>query len=152
MERTLVILKPAALQRELVGEILSRFERKGLHFAGIKMMQLDDALLSEHYAHLKDKPFFGDVKSAMSISPVIVICLEGVEAVKVVRFMAGVTNGRNAEAGTIRGDYSMSVEQNVIHASDSIETAELEIKRFFKEEELFDPKRVGRSFYYAKYE
>lgn len=152
MERTLVILKPAALQRELVGEILSRFERKGLYFVGMKMMQLNDALLNEHYGHLKEKSFFGDVKAAMSASPVIVLCLEGVEAVRVVRAMAGVTNGRNAEPGTIRGDYSMSVEQNVIHASDSIETAEVEIKRFFKDEELFDPKRVGGSFYYAKYE
>lgn len=150
MERTLVILKPAALQRELVGEILTRFERKGLYFVGMKMMQLDDDLLSEHYSHLREKPFFKDVKEAMSLSPVIVLCLEGVEAVSVVRAMAGVTNGRAAEPGSIRGDYSMSVEQNVIHASDSLETAEKEIQRFFKPQELFNPKRTSRHFYYAK--
>mgnify|MGYP003446615917 FL=1 len=152
MERTLIILKPAALQRGIVGEILSRFEHKGLYFVGMKMMQLDDAILNVHYGHLKEKSFFGDVKVAMSVSPVIVVCLEGVEAVRVVRTMVGVTNGRNADPGTIRGDYSMSVEQNVIHASDSIETAQVEIKRFFKDEELFEARRSNRSFYYAKYE
>ena len=115
-------------------------------------MQLDDAILNVHYGHLKEKSFFGDVKAAMSVSPVIVVCLEGVEAVRVVRTMVGVTNGRNADPGTIRGDYSMSVEQNVIHASDSIETAQVEIKRFFKDEELFEARRSNRSFYYAKYE
>ncbi len=152
MERTLIILKPAALQRGIVGEILSRFEHKGLYFVGMKMMQLDDAILNVHYGHLKEKSFFGDVKAAMSVSPVIVVCLEGVEAVRVVRTMVGVTNGRNADPGTIRGDYSMSVEQNVIHASDSIETAQVEIKRFFKDEELFEARRSNHSFYYAKYE
>jgi nucleoside-diphosphate kinase len=152
MERTLIILKPAALQRGIVGEILSRFEHKGLYFVGMKMMQLDDVILNVHYGHLKEKSFFGDVKAAMSVSPVIVVCLEGVEAVRVVRTMVGVTNGRNADPGTIRGDYSMSVEQNVIHASDSIETAQVEIKRFFKDEELFEARRSNRSFYYAKYE
>jgi nucleoside-diphosphate kinase len=152
MERTLIILKPAALQRGIVGEILSRFEHKGLYFVGMKMMQLDDVILNVHYWHLKEKSFFGDVKAAMSVSPVIVVCLEGVEAVRVVRTMVGVTNGRNADPGTIRGDYSMSVEQNVIHASDSIETAQVEIKRFFKDEELFEARRSNRSFYYAKYE
>lgn len=152
MERTLIILKPAALQRGIVGEILSRFEHKGLYFVGMKMMQLDDAILNVHYGHLKEKSFFEDVKAAMSVSPVIVVCLEGVEAVRVVRTMVGVTNGRNADPGTIRGDYSMSVEQNVIHASDSIETAQVEIKRFFKDEELFEARRSNRSFYYAKYE
>lgn len=152
MERTLIILKPAALQRGIVGEILSRFEHKGLYFVGMKMMQLDDAILNVHYGHLKEKSFFGDVKAAMSVSPVIVVCLEAVEAVRVVRTMVGVTNGRNADPGTIRGDYSMSVEQNVIHASDSIETAQVEIKRFFKDEELFEARRSNRSFYYAKYE
>lgn len=152
MERTLIILKPAALQRGIVGEILSRFEHKGLYFVGMKLMQLDDAILNVHYGHLKEKSFFGDVKAAMSVSPVIVVCLEGVEAVRVVRTMVGVTNGRNADPGTIRGDYSMSVEQNVIHASDSIETAQVEIKRFFKDEELFEARRSNRSFYYAKYE
>ena len=152
MERTLIILKPAALQRGIVGEILSRFEHKGLYFVGMKMMQLDDAILNVHYGHLKEKSFFGDVKAAMSVSPVIVVCLEGVEAVRVVRTMVGVTNGRNADPGTIRGDYSMSVEQYVIHASDSIETAQVEIKRFFKDEELFEARRSNRSFYYAKYE
>lgn len=96
LERTLVILKPSAIQRGLAGEITHRFERKGLRLAGIKMMQLTDDLLNEHYAHLKDRPFFQRVKDSMMASPVIVCCYEGVDAVQIVRSMTGATNGRVA--------------------------------------------------------
>ena len=105
MERTLVLLKPCTLQRGLVGEIISIFEKKGLHLCGMKMMQLDDAILNEHYAHLAQRPFFQRVKSSMEAAPIIAMCLEGVEAVTVVHALAGPTNGRNAPAGTIRGNY-----------------------------------------------
>lgn len=138
MEKTLVILKPCTVQRGLIGEIISRFEKKGLQLAGMKMVWLTDDILSEHYAHLKEKPFFQRIKDAMSVCPVIVCCWQGVDAVQVVRTLAGPTNGRNAAPGTIRGDYSVSVQENIVHASDSPETAEIELKRFFKEGEIFD--------------
>ena len=127
MEKTLVILKPCTLQRGLVGEIINRFERKGLRLAGMKMVQLTDEVLSEHYAHLSSKPFFQRVKDAMMVCPVIVCCFEGVDAVQVVRTLTGPTNGRLAAPGTIRGDYSMSFQENIVHASDSPETAEVEL-------------------------
>lgn len=138
MQKTLVILKPSAIQRGLIGEVLSRFERKGLRLAGMKMVWLTDDILNEHYAHLKDKPFFGRVKQSMRSTPVIVCCWEGVNAIGVVRMLTGKTNGREADPGTIRGDYSMSIQENIVHASDSPETAKTELGRFFREEELFE--------------
>ena len=149
MEKTLVILKPCTIQRNLVGEILNRFERKGLRLAGIKMMQLTDEVLSEHYAHLSDKPFFQRVKDSMMVCPVIVCCYEGVAAIQTVRTLAGPTNGRKAAPGTIRGDYSMSFQENIVHASDSAEAAEVELKRFFKPEEIFDYNQATFGFLYA---
>ena len=138
MERTLVLLKPCTIQRGLVGEVLKRFEQKGLRMVGIKMMQLSDEILAEHYAHLVDRPFFPGLKRSMQVTPVIALCYEGVGVVDVVRQMAGVTNGRKALPGTIRGDFSMSGQQNIVHASDSLESAAVEVKRFFKDEEIFD--------------
>ena len=102
------------------------------------MMQLDDALLSEHYAHLAGKEFFQRVKDSMMVCPVVAIALEGVGAVEAVRTITGPTTGRKAPAGTIRGDFSMSFQENIVHASDSLEAAEVELKRFFRDEELFD--------------
>jgi len=138
LEKTLVILKPSAVQRGLIGEIISRFEKKGLILAGLKMVWLSDEILNEHYAHLKDQPFFEKLKKVMMMNPVIVGCWKGLDAVKVVRTLVGVTNSREASPGTIRGDYSMSMQKNVIHASDSPETADEELRRFFNENELFD--------------
>lgn len=137
MEKTLVILKPCTIQRGLIGEIFSRFEKKGLRLAGMKMIWLTDEVLSEHYAHLKERSFFQRIKDAMSGCPVIVCCWEGVDAIQVVRLLAGATNGRNAQPGTIRGDYSMSVQENIVHASDSPETAAVELKRFFDDSEIY---------------
>jgi len=145
-EKTLVIIKPGGVQREIVGEVISRFERKGLRLAALKMMQLTDNILGVHYAHLADKPFFSGIKKAMTACPVIVLVLEGSEAVAVVRSMAGVTNGRSAAAGTIRGDFSISNQENVIHASDSAENAKIEIERFFKNEEIFDYQKINQHF------
>lgn len=140
MEQTFVILKPSAIQRFLVGEIMSRYQRKGLIIKGIKMMQLDEKILREHYAHLVDKPFFPSIVKSMTATPVIVLVLEGKDAVSVVRAMTGVTNSRNAAPGTIRGDFGMSGQENLVHASDSPENAAIEVNRFFKPEELFDCK------------
>lgn len=148
MEKTLVILKPSAIERGLVGEVIHRFESKGLKLVGLKMMQLNDSLLNIHYAHLKEKPFFEEVKKSMKRTPVIVQCWEGVEAAKVVRKMIGKTNGREADAGTIRGDFSISAQENIVHASDSKESAEIEIERFFSKEEIFHYK-LPISGYYA---
>ena len=148
MERTLVILKPGTVQRGLIGEIISRLEKKALFLVGMKMQWLDDQILSEHYAHLKDKPFFQRMKDAMSVCPVVLMCWEGKDAVSVVRSLVGATNGRLAQAGTIRGDYSMSTQENIIHASDSLENAETEINRFFGKDELFDyPMQLLKSIY-----
>ena len=137
-DKTLVILKPSAVQRGLIGEIIQRFERKGLLLTGLKMVWLTDEILSEHYAHLKNKPFFQRVKDSMKICPVIVCCWKGKDAVQVVRTLTGITNSREALPGTIRGDFSMSMQENILHASDSPETAVVELKRFFSEDELFD--------------
>lgn len=148
LEKTLVLLKPCTVQRGLIGEVISRFERKGLRIAGLKFMQLDDAILAEHYAHLVDRPFFPGLKESMMATPVVALALEGVDAIEVVRQMAGVTNGRKALPGTIRGDYSMSGQQNIVHASDGPETAAAELKRFFREGEIYDwPNPQHRSLY-----
>ena len=149
MEETLIILKPSAIQRSLVGEVVSRFEKKGLQIIGIKMMVLSDNILKEHYAHLVEKPFFERIKKSMQVSPVIVMALKGVDAVKVVREMSGTTNGRTAVAGTIRGDYSMSIQENIIHASDTPENAKVELMRFFKNEELFEYSLITLCSLYA---
>mgnify|MGYP000453195216 FL=1 len=149
MERTLILLKPCTVQRRLIGEIINRIERKGLRIVGMKMMHLDDALLNEHYAHLADRPFFNFVKTSMKAAPVVAMCVEGCEAVQVVRTITGATNGRKAAPGTIRGDYSMSGQENIVHASDSPENAAIEIRHFFKPDELFEYPDPLTSFFYS---
>lgn len=149
MEKTLVLLKPSCVQRQLIGEILNRFERRGLRIAGLKMMQLDDAILREHYSHLADKPFFPTLAASMQVSPVVALALEGIDAVQVVRTMTGATNGRAAAPGTIRGDYSVSNQQNIVHASDSPENAAIELKRFFHPEEIFEYTSGSREYIYG---
>ncbi len=138
MQKTLVIIKPSAIQRGLVGEVISRFERKGLQIVGFKMVYLEDEILKIHYAHLRDKPFFKRIKDSMQVTPVFVIALKGLDAVEVVRKMAGATNSRTADSGTIRGDYSMSIQENIVHTSDSVENSTTELARFFNEDEMFD--------------
>lgn len=138
MEQTLVLIKPSGVIRCLIGDIIARFQHKGLIISGLKMMQLDEKILREHYAHLVDRPFFPDLLNSMMRTPVIAMCIKGVDAVHVVREMTGATNGRKAAPGTIRGDFSMSGQENIVHASDSVENAIIEINRFFKPEEVFD--------------
>lgn len=138
MEQTLVLIKPSGVIRCLIGEVIARFQHKGLIITGMKMMQLDEEILREHYAHLVDRPFFPDILVSMTRTPVIALCIKGLDAVKVVRELTGATNSRKAAPGTIRGDYSMSGQENIVHASDSPENALIEINRFFKPEEIFD--------------
>ena len=148
MQVTLVILKPSALQRGILGEVISRFEKKGLQIVGVKMLNLTDNELEIHYSHLVDKPYYSRIKDSMQASPVIVMALKGVDVVNVVRKVTGVTNGREADPGTIRGDFSVSVQENIVHASDSAETAEIELKRFFNTDEIFNyPQLTIRSVY-----
>lgn len=150
MEKTLVLLKPSCIERSLVGEVIKRIEQRGIIICGLKMMQLDEKILREHYAHLVDKPFFPALAASMMASPVIAMVLEGVEIVEVFRKMTGVTNGRKAEPGTLRGDFCMSGQANIIHASDSVENAQIEINRFFRPEEIFDYSPVTLPFLYGE--
>ncbi|MBF8280344.1 MAG: nucleoside-diphosphate kinase [Candidatus Magasanikbacteria bacterium] len=131
-------MKPDGVQRGLVGEVFNRLEKKGLKLVAAKMMRLDEAVLREHYSHIADKPFFPGVAQFMQSSPVVVSVWEGLEVVQAVRLISGITKARAAEAGSIRGDLAMSVACNVVHASDSVETAAKEIARFFKPEELLE--------------
>lgn len=146
MEKTLILIKPSGVQRELVGEVIKRFERKGFRICGIKMLQLNEAILSEHYAHLTDRPFFTRILKSMMSTPVVALCLEGIGAVAVARAMIGATNGRDATAGTIRGDFSLSNQENIIHASDTVDNAKIEIKRFFLNNELFTYNKISENY------
>lgn len=150
MERTLIIVKPDALQRNLLGEIIHRFERKGLKILGLKMGYLTDELVQEHYAHLADKPFFPNIKKFMQSAPAVFIVLEGLECVEAVRLITGETKARTADAGTIRGDFAMSIQANIVHASDSVENANAEVKRFFKDEELYEYKKMDMEWVYSE--
>ena len=138
VEQTLVLVKPDAVQRGLVGRIITRFEEKGLKLTGMKLMTLSNELLNEHYSHLADRPFFPGTVKFMQASPVVAICLEGIDAVATVRGLCGITKSREAAPGTIRGDWAMSIQANLVHASDSREAASNEVPRFFKAAELFD--------------
>jgi len=138
LQRSVVLLKPDALQRSLVGEIISRFERKGLKLMGLKMMVLTDELLDDWYVHHKDKPFFGNLKKFMTAAPVVAMLWEGLECIGTVRRLCGVTKGYEAEGGSIRGDFSISGQHNIIHASDGVESAKKEQSLIFDKDEVFD--------------
>ncbi|MBP6856283.1 MAG: nucleoside-diphosphate kinase [Candidatus Pacebacteria bacterium] len=150
-ERSLIIIKPDAVQRNLIGEIISRFERKGLKVIGLKMMSVEDATLEEHYSHIKDKPFFPGIRDFMKSCPVVVMALEGINAVSSIRILVGPTKAWEADAGTIRGDFSLSTQSNIVHASDSVENGLIEVDRFFKKEELFVYKKIDIDFVYAEH-
>lgn len=143
MQRTLIILKPDAVQRRLAGAILQRFETKGLRIAALKLMQVDRALAAKHYGEHEGKPFFEGLLSFITGGPVIVGVLEGNEAVSVVRAMLGATNGAAAAPGTIRGDYSISKQNNLVHGSDSPESAAREIALWFRSEDLISYQIAG---------
>lgn len=136
-EKTIVIVKPDGVQRGLVGEVLKRLEMKGMKLVGLKMAYLSEEKLREHYAHHVEKPFYPGLENFMKSSPVVIICAEGKDAAAAVRTIAGVTNAGKADGGTLRGDLAMGM-CNVVHCSDSAESAQDEVKRFFAEEEIFD--------------
>lgn len=142
MQTTLVILKPDAVQRGLMGEILSRFERKGLEVIGAKLMLIPRELAEEHYAVHKERPFFASLVGFMTSSPVMVLALRGDEAINVVRGLMGKTDGRESAPGTIRGDFGMSKSFNLVHGSDGEDTAATELKLFFKDGELVEMDRA----------
>lgn len=150
-EKSLIIIKPDAVQRNLIGEIVGRFEKKGLKIVGLKMMSVEDATLEEHYAHIKDKPFFPGIRDFMKSSPVVVIALEGINAISAIRLLVGPTKAWEANAGTIRGDFSLSTQSNIVHASDSIENGILEVERFFRQEEMFTYQKIDTDFVYAEH-
>jgi nucleoside-diphosphate kinase len=136
MEKTLIILKPDAFAKRKVGATLSRLEEAGYTMVAAKMLQLDSALLRDHYAHIADKPFFPEIEAFMSSRPVLVVVLEGEGVIDRVRNLVGPTNSRQAPAGTIRGDWGTDMMLNIVHASDSPDSAQAEIQRFFAAEEV----------------
>ena len=149
-EKTLIILKPDAIHRGIVGEILDRFEQKGIKIVGTKMIKMTNLLLDKHYAQHEGKHFLPNLKKFMKSLPVILVVLEGLDVVRVVRIMCGPTDGKNAPPGTIRGDYSMSISATIIHASEDLKAAKREINIFFKKSEIFGYRRSDIHFYYAE--
>ena len=137
MERSLVLIKPDAMQRGLIGTIITRLERQGLKLVALKMLHLDKALAQQHYAVHRDKPFFESLVNYISSAPIIAAVFEGKKAVELIRKAMGATDPAKAEKGTIRSDFGIDIEHNTVHGSDSAETAEKEIKLFFKEDEIF---------------
>jgi nucleoside-diphosphate kinase len=138
MERSLVLIKPDAMQRGLAGAIISRLEQRGLKLVAIKVLHLDRALARRHYAVHAGKPFFDGLVDYISSAPIIAIIFEGESAIEVARKTMGATDPAKAEPGTIRGDFGLDIERNTVHGSDSVETAEEEIKLFFSQDEIFN--------------
>ena len=148
METTLIILKPDAVQRGLCGRILSRFEEKGLKLVGCKMMKISDELAATHYEAHREKPFYAGLVGFMTSSPVIVLALQGINAIEISRKMMGATFGSKADPGTIRGDFGVSNSFNLIHGSDSPEAAERELGLFFNDGELVEVDRAIEGWVY----
>ncbi len=141
MEKTLVLVKPDGVQRGLIGTVIGRIENKGLKIAGLKLIHVSDELAKEHYGEHVDRPFFGDLVSFITSSPVVALAIEGDNAVAVMRTLMGGTNPQEAAPGTIRGDFGMTIGMNLVHGSDSPESAERELNLFFQKEEVLDYKR-----------
>lgn len=152
MERTLIIAKPDAVQRGLIGEIVSRLERKGLKLIGMKMAGLDEALLRTHYAEHVEKGFYTGLEQFMKSSPVVLMAWEGFKCIDSVRTIVGATNPREAAPGSIRGDLGIGVGRNLIHASDSKSSGEREVNLFFKEDELFSYDKSEYMHLYEEFE
>ena len=138
LERTLIIFKPDAVQRGLIGRILSRFEDKGLKIVGAKFMQVSEQLAAQHYVEHKGKPFYAKLVNFITASPVLVMCFEAPRCVEIARKILGKTFGFDAEPGTVRGDFSLSKSYNLVHASDSLQSAKREIALFFDDSELIE--------------
>lgn len=142
MQTTLILLKPDTVERGLIGQVISRLEAKGLKISGLKMMQLDDKIINEHYDFLADKPFFPNIVKYMKRTPVVALAVTWVNAVSVVRNLTWATNPAEALPGSIRWDFGLNIDANIIHASDSQENAQKELNRFFKGEGIFEYNRV----------
>lgn len=138
MERTLVLIKPDAVQRGLAFEVLARFERRGLRVIGLKMMRVAEALAAQHYAEHRGKPFYAGLIDYITSAPIVAAVFEGPNAVKVVRATMGATNPAEAAPGTIRGDYALELGRNIVHGSDGPESAQREIALFFEPDELVE--------------
>jgi nucleoside-diphosphate kinase len=151
-KRTAVLVKPDGMQRGLIGEIITRFERKGLKLVGLKMVHMNDEMLSDWYAEHRDKSFFDDLKSFMGTMPIVAMAWEGIDVVPVVRKLVGTTLGREAEGGSIRGDFGMSQQFNLIHASANDSDAEREVDIVFDADELFEYQGAMDPVIYADYE
>ena len=136
MERTLIIIKPDAVQRGLIGKIVARFERRGLRIAAMKLMHIDEALAQRHYAIHEGKPFYEPLIAYITSSPVVVMVLEGNDAIEIVRRTMGATNPADAAPGTIRADFGLEIGRNLVHGSDGPDTAKFEVSLFFDEEEI----------------
>jgi len=135
-ERSFVMLKPDAVLRRLMGAVLTRFEKRGLKIVAAKMMEISEDLAKEHYGEHKDKPFFNDLVGYITSAPVLAMVIEGDECISLIRKMVGATNPKEADLGTIRGDYALETGRNIIHASDSPQSAKREIALFFEDSEI----------------
>ena len=149
IERTLILVKPDAVQRRLIGEIVARVERRGLKILGLKMLRVTPELSKRHYAEHVNKPFYPSLEQFITSGPVVALAAEGPEAIAVVRGMMGPTNGRQAAPGTIRGDFGLSRQMNLIHGSDGPEAAKKEIEVYFRPEELIEYDEVLGSWGFA---
>ena len=136
IQRTLVLLKPDAVQRRLIGQLISRFEAKGLNIVAMKMLQVTPELAKKHYAEHVEKPFYPSLESFITSAPIVAMAIDGLDVIRVVRDMLGATNGLNAAAGTIRGDFSSSRQMNLVHASDGPDAAKRELELYFEDSEL----------------
>lgn len=136
MERTFIALKPDAVQRGFIGDIITRFERKGFKLAGMKLMQVTREMAEEHYGEHRDKPFFKGLVDFITSGPIVAMCWEGDHVVETARKMMGATNPKDSAPGTIRGDFSVDLGRNIIHGSDSVQSAERELNIFFRSDEL----------------
>lgn len=146
MEKTFLMVKPDGVQRNVIGEIVARFEKKGYNLVGAKLMQIPTELAEQHYGEHKERPFFGELVEFITSSPVFAMVWEGENVILTARQMMGATNPKDAAPGTIRGDFAVTVGKNMIHGSDSAESAEREIGLFFKEEELVSYEKTMNSW------
>jgi nucleoside-diphosphate kinase len=148
MEQTFLMVKPDGTSRGIVGEVVSRIEAKGLKIAAVKMMEIEEDLAKRHYAEHEGKPFFSDLVSFITSGPVVAMVIEGKEAVSISRILIGETDPKEAEPGTIRGDFGIDVGRNIVHGSDSLESAKREISLFFTPEEIIEYKRIDEDWLY----
>ncbi len=148
MEKTFIMVKPDGVQRGLIGEIVNRFEQKGFSLVGAKLMQISQELAENHYGEHKERPFFGELVDFITSGPVFAMVWEGENVIKTSRLMIGATNPQEANPGSIRGDYAITVGKNIIHGSDSAESAEREINLFFNESELVNYEKQDKTWIY----